>query len=194
LSEVDSSLPQTLGGICRLLPVVAFLHVFLAYPDGRLAPRLERPLVIAGYTSVLGFSFAAMFLGPTNVDSLIAIANRQRHADVLLATARISVAAVALVSLALIVRRARSSGHRLRQSLVRVCFVLALLAIALAVIVRVGSSGSSEVPMRSVAISSGAPRRNSTSTMPGAESRADSSESISAKGATLRRSPRRSTS
>jgi hypothetical protein len=70
LSEVDSSLRQTLGGICRLLPVVAFLHVFLAYPDGRLAPRLERPLVIAGYTSVLGFSFAAMFLGPTNVDSV----------------------------------------------------------------------------------------------------------------------------
>jgi signal transduction histidine kinase len=151
LSEVDSSLPQTLGGICRLLPVVAFLHVFLAYPDGRLAPRLERPLVIAGYTSVLGFSFAAMFLGPTNVDSLIAVANRQRPADVLLATARISVAAVALVSLALIVRRARSSGPRLRQSLVRVCFVLALLAITLAVVVRVGRSGNSEVPMRSVA-------------------------------------------
>jgi signal transduction histidine kinase len=151
LSEVDSSFPQTIGGICRLLPVVAFLHVFLAYPDGRLAPRLERPLVIAGYTSVLGFGFVAMLLGPTNGDSLIVIANRPRLADVLLAIARIAVAAVALVSLALIVRRARSSGHRLRQSLVRVCFVLALPAIALVVVVRIGGSASAEVPMKSVA-------------------------------------------
>jgi hypothetical protein len=39
LSELDAGLPQTIGEIGRLLPVVLFLHVFLAAPGTAAAPR-----------------------------------------------------------------------------------------------------------------------------------------------------------
>ncbi len=44
LSEVDASVPQTIGEVCRLLPVVLFQHVFLAYPkrSPRAAVRARR--------------------------------------------------------------------------------------------------------------------------------------------------------
>jgi hypothetical protein len=49
LSELDASLLQTVGEVCRMLPIVLFLHVFLAYPSGRLERRFERPVVAVGY-------------------------------------------------------------------------------------------------------------------------------------------------
>ena len=42
LSEVSATLPQTVGEVCRLLPIALFLHVFLAFPTGRLTAPGER--------------------------------------------------------------------------------------------------------------------------------------------------------
>src|SRR3954451_5340236 len=39
LCAVEQGLAHTVGEVCRLLPVLLFLHVFLAYPSGRLARR-----------------------------------------------------------------------------------------------------------------------------------------------------------
>jgi signal transduction histidine kinase len=137
LSDLDASLPHTVGEVCRLLPVVLFLHVFLAYPTGGLERRFERPVVATGYASVVIFGLVAMTLGPSGHQSLFEIVSRPRAADLLLGIGRIAVGAVALAALALLFARTRSSGRPLRRSLVRVFFALALVTIALSVVMRV---------------------------------------------------------
>ena len=47
LSWTTTDVPFTIGQALDLLPPVLFLHVFLAYPSGRLPGRLERALVAA---------------------------------------------------------------------------------------------------------------------------------------------------
>jgi signal transduction histidine kinase len=136
LSEVDASLPQTIGEVCRLLPVVLFLHVFLAYPNGALEGRLERTLVAVGYSAVLGFALAAMMLGPSGRKSLIAIIGRPAAADVMLGIARLAAAAVALTALILLFIRVRSARRPVSRKLVRACFALALITLAFAVVWR----------------------------------------------------------
>jgi hypothetical protein len=71
LSDLDASVPHTIGEVCRLLPVMLFLHVFLAYPSGRLEGRFERSLVAVGYPTVVGLSLVAMMLGPSGRGSVI---------------------------------------------------------------------------------------------------------------------------
>ena len=69
LSEVDEGLPQTVGMVCVLLPVVLFLHVFLAYPSGRLERPLDAGVLVAGYVSAIGLGVVAMMLGPSGRES-----------------------------------------------------------------------------------------------------------------------------
>jgi len=137
LSELDASLPQTVGEVCRLLPIVLFLHVFLAYPSGRLERPFERLVVVIGYSSIVIFGLAAMMLGPSGNQSLIEIVSRPGAADLVLGIGRIVIGGVALAALGLLFARTRSSGRPLRRSLIRVCFALALATVALAVVVRV---------------------------------------------------------
>jgi signal transduction histidine kinase len=136
LSEVDEGLPQTVGVVCVLLPVVLFLHVFVAYPSGRLEGLLERVVIVAGYTSAIGFGLVGMMLGPSEWNSVIEVVSRPGAGDVMLDAGRIAVVAVALAALCLLAARARASGRALRRSLVRVCFALAVVTGALTVLSR----------------------------------------------------------
>ena len=144
LSELDASLPQTIGEVCRLLPVVLFLHVFLAYPGGGLEGRFERMLVTAGYSAVVGFGVAAMMLGPSGRESLIEVVSRERAADVLIGIGTISTAAIALIALILLFVRTRSSRRPVRRSLMRACFALALVTLALGLVWRHFDWGAAE--------------------------------------------------
>jgi signal transduction histidine kinase len=136
LSEVDASLPQTIGEPCRLLPIVLFLHVFLAYPSGTLERGFERVLLAAGYTTVVGFGIAAMTLGLSGHKSLIEVVNYPGVGGVLLGIGRIGTAAVALTGLGVLFVRARSLRRPVRRSLVRACFALALVSLAVGVLMR----------------------------------------------------------
>src|SRR6188472_1957495 len=49
LAWANAALPHTIGQAFDLLPAIVFLHVFLAFPSGRLEGGFERGLVIAGY-------------------------------------------------------------------------------------------------------------------------------------------------
>ena len=136
LSEVSATLPQTVGEVCRLLPIVLFLHVFLAYPSGALEGRFERSLMMAAYPTVLGLSLVAMMLGRVDRDSAIEIAHYPAVADGVVGAARLATAALALAGLIRLYVRARSSPARFSRSLVRACFVLALATVALGVVSR----------------------------------------------------------
>jgi signal transduction histidine kinase len=53
----------TIGQTLDLAAPVVFLHVFLAFPDGRLKGRPERFLVVTAYTTAFGLELVRMFLG-----------------------------------------------------------------------------------------------------------------------------------
>ena len=136
LTEIDASLPQTIGEPFRLLPVVLFLHVFLAYPSGRLERRFEQVLVAVGYAAAVGSGLAAMLLGSTTRTSLIEAVDQPRAAGALVGIGRIGIAAVVLTGLVMLFVRARSLRQPIRRSLVRACFALTLLLLAAAVLMR----------------------------------------------------------
>ena len=54
LSWTSSDVPFTIGQALDLLPPVLFLHVFLAYPSGRLRGRFERALIVTAYATAIG--------------------------------------------------------------------------------------------------------------------------------------------
>ncbi len=54
---------HTAGQLFDLLPAVLFLHVYLAYPSGRLVGRYERALVGVGYVAALGLQLVTLLLG-----------------------------------------------------------------------------------------------------------------------------------
>ena len=53
----------TFGGALDVLPAAIFLHVYLAFPDGRLRSSLERALVAAAYATGIGLQLVKMSLG-----------------------------------------------------------------------------------------------------------------------------------
>jgi signal transduction histidine kinase len=136
LSALDGSVPHTIGEVCRLLPVALFLHVFLAYPSGRLEGRLERSLVAVLYPTAVGLPLVAVMLGPSGPRSLIEIANRPGASDFLLAVARIATAVLALSALIVLFVRARASGRLVPRSLVRACFAITFATLAIGLVWR----------------------------------------------------------
>ena len=54
LSSANLAVPYTIGITFDLLPAVVFLHVFLAFPNGRLERPFERALVAVGYATAFG--------------------------------------------------------------------------------------------------------------------------------------------
>ncbi len=63
LSSASAALPFTIGEAADLIPVAIFLHVFLAFPTGRLDGRLERALVGAAYAVAVGLQLLGLMLG-----------------------------------------------------------------------------------------------------------------------------------
>jgi signal transduction histidine kinase len=59
----SSDVPHTVGQAIDLVPPVVFLHVFLAYPDGRLRGRFVRDLVVAAYGTAIGLELVRMHFG-----------------------------------------------------------------------------------------------------------------------------------
>jgi signal transduction histidine kinase len=134
LTMSDAAFLESLGQICRILPVVAFAHVFLAYPTGRLRSRPDRPLVIAAYIGTLAFGFlgvAADARGATAV------------ADIALGAQRLGTALFALTALGLLaVRVVRGST---RRRILSACFVLALAGMATGLSVELAGAPGSDV-------------------------------------------------
>jgi signal transduction histidine kinase len=63
LDWASPALPYTIGVALDLLAPILFLHVFLAYPSGRLVGSLERTIVIGAYVATIGLGLVRMVLG-----------------------------------------------------------------------------------------------------------------------------------
>jgi signal transduction histidine kinase len=72
LQFASSDLLFTVGAAFDLLPAALFLHVCLAFPDGRLRSRLEQVAVGAAYLAVVALQLTKMTLGEFGADNLLA--------------------------------------------------------------------------------------------------------------------------
>ena len=135
--------PYTLGLAFDLLPVALFIHLFLAFPDGRVETRPERAVIAAGYTAAVGLQFVKMLLGAGGPDNLLAAVAEPAAAEVLQDVQLIALAALALTGIALLAVRRRRVGRPLRRS---VSLLVDSFALALVMIAALMLAGAFELP------------------------------------------------
>jgi signal transduction histidine kinase len=133
LQWADWGLPYTIGMAFDLLPAVLFLHVFLAFPGGRLERRPEQVLVAAGYFAAVGLQLVKMLLGAGGPDNLLALATNLSAANSVENVQLYMLSAVCLAAIPLLVARRRGPGRPLRRwvALLVDSFALGLVMIAL---------------------------------------------------------------
>jgi signal transduction histidine kinase len=132
LTASNRALPYTIGIAFDLAAAVLFLHVFLAFPSGRLEGRLERILVGAGYFTAFVLQLVGMVLGGFGPDNLLAVFDQAGAAYDLLRVQLLVLSAIALGGIGVLVARRRRAGAPARRSLGWLVdsFALALLLLA----------------------------------------------------------------
>jgi signal transduction histidine kinase len=127
----SNDLLYTFGVAAQFLPPVLFLHVFLAFPSGRLEPGLDRAVVIAAYCAA-ALTVPVVALGADDPRDVLAAADAPAIANVLQVAQLSLVSALSLAGIALLIWRRRRTGRPLRASLGLLVdsFSLGLLMIA----------------------------------------------------------------
>jgi|SoiMethySBSTD1v2_1073268.scaffolds.fasta_scaffold00328_53 signal transduction histidine kinase len=124
---------NTLGQLSDLLVAAVWLHVFLAYPSGRLAGRTERVVVIIGYIAAVGLQLVILMLGGFDDRHLLTIVNRQAAAEALQNIQLLTLSALALISVGLLWWRWRFLPRWQRRRPAQIvinCFSLSLVILA----------------------------------------------------------------
>jgi signal transduction histidine kinase len=137
LTHVDAL--YTIGGVFDILPAALFLHVFLAFPDGRLRSRFERALVAAAYAAAIGLQLLKMSLGVLGPDSLLDVwawpdgARDVQHVQLL------SLSVICLLGVGVLAATRRQAGRPRRRSLALLIDSFALALVMIAILFVVGS-------------------------------------------------------
>ena len=129
---VTSDVPFTIGQALDLLPPVLFLHVFLAYPSGRLRSRFERGLIVTAYSTAIGLQLVGMALGGFGPHNLLEIASDPGAGLAVMRLQLTAVSAFCLFGVGILAARRRRAGRPLRraQALLIDAFALGLVMIA----------------------------------------------------------------
>jgi len=147
LAWADNPVLFTVGQAFDLLPVVVFLHVFLAFPTGRLGGRLERGLVVAGYLVGIGFQVVAMLLGAFGPDNVIAVTDRPGAVDVVTGLELLTLTGLALAGIGVLVVRRRSRGRPLRRSPAMLVNAFGIALVMIAVLLVAGLFANPAFPV-----------------------------------------------
>ena len=138
LEWTEQPLLNTIGQLCDLLAAALLLHVFLAYPSGRLGSQIERVVVVTAYVAALGLQLVILMLGGFNDRHLLTVVKRPAAAEAVQDLLLLMLSALALVGLVLLWRRWRSlpSWQRRRSTQIVInCFSLSLVMLAALLIV-----------------------------------------------------------
>jgi signal transduction histidine kinase len=132
LLSANAVLLSTIGSAFDLLVVVLFLHVFLAFPSGKLERKVERVLVAVGYLVAFGFQLVGIALGSYGSDNLLNIVSEPGAAEVLLRVQLVVLSALCLAGVGVLAARRRGAGRPLRRSVALLVdsFALGLVTIA----------------------------------------------------------------
>ena len=132
LGWANAAVPHTIGIVFDLLPAVVFLHVFLAFPSGRLEHRFERVLVGAGYVTAFGIHLVGMAFGGFGPDNVFEVVSEPSISGTLLDVELLVLSAFCLIGVGVLAVRRRDAGRPLRRSaaLLVDSFALGLVMIA----------------------------------------------------------------
>ena len=134
-SSWEASLPSTVFGITDRLFLAVAVHLFVAFPRGRLASPTERVVVAAAYADVLlvaGLG-SQLFRGPDDPflvggpRNLLLVHDDLRLADALELWADVALAALFVVAVVLLARRWRTASAPARRALAPVLWSGALV-------------------------------------------------------------------
>jgi len=152
LSSANHAVLFTLGLAFDLVPAVVFLHVFLAFPSGRLEHRSERVLLVVGYFTALAVQLACMTLGGFGPDNLLALASEPGTSHRMQNAQLVVLSALCLVGVGILVVRRRDAGRPLRRSLGLLVdtFASALVMLAFLYLSAVSGMVSGDVPFETI--------------------------------------------
>jgi len=119
---------STVGSAVDILPAALFLHVFLAFPDGRLQSPFDRALVATTYVAALGLQLVRMSLD--GFDNEFVFKTVPDAARVVLHVEFLSVSALLVIGVGVLALRRRRRPLRLFLGLVIDLFALGLLLAA----------------------------------------------------------------
>jgi signal transduction histidine kinase len=117
LDWATSDVPFTIGVALDLLAPVVFLHVFLAYPSGRLDGRLERAIVAGAYAIGFGLGLVRMMLGGAGPGNLIELASDPGAVEAVQDVQLIGISASCLAGIGVLAARRWGTGRASRRSL-----------------------------------------------------------------------------
>jgi signal transduction histidine kinase len=132
LSWTNNDVSYSVGQALDKLPTVVFLHVFLAFPSGRLTGRFEKLLVAFAYATAIGLELVRMLIGDYGPHNLLGLAVHPRAFEVVRDIQLLVLAGCCLAGIAVLGARRRREGRPLRRSLALLIdsFALALAMIA----------------------------------------------------------------
>jgi signal transduction histidine kinase len=132
LSWSQNDLAFTIGQSLDLVAPVLFLHVYLAFPEGRLHGTFERALVATAYAVAIVAELTRMSLGGFGPHNLLEVTSRPDTEDVVRRFQLLTVAALCLCGVGVLAYRRWQSGRPLRRSsgLIVDAFALGLVMIA----------------------------------------------------------------
>jgi signal transduction histidine kinase len=152
LSSANLAMPFTLGLAFDLIPSVVFLHVFLAFPSGRLEHRSERALLVVGYFTALGAQLAAMTLGGFGPDNLLELSPEPGISELIQRAQLVVLSALCLVGVGVLLVRRRDPGRPVRRSLGLLVdtFAVALVMVAFLFLSAASGMVSGDVPFETI--------------------------------------------
>ena len=139
LQWTSAAVPYTVGLAFDLLPPALFIHVFLAFPSGRLRRPAERVVVAAAYSAAIGPQLVKMALGGVAGDNLLTIAAEPAAALTIQKVQLITLSVLALAAVALLVARRRAGGRPLRRSVALLVDFFGLALVMIAVLLLAGA-------------------------------------------------------
>ena len=135
---------NTVGQLCDLVLAAILMHVFLAYPSGRLTDRLERGVVLTAYAAGLGLQIVILMLGGFDDRHLLTIVRNQALAETVQNVQLVLLAILLLIATVLLWRRSRVMplARRRRPAQIMInCFALSMVMLAALLI-----SGAFQLP------------------------------------------------
>ena len=110
----DQPVLNTIGQLTDLLLPAVWLHVFLAYPTGRVTGT-RRLIVAAGYAAAVVLQVLVLLLGGFDGRHLLAVVTRPDLAESVQNVQLLTLAGLCLVGVVALARRARAAGPAPRR-------------------------------------------------------------------------------
>ena len=142
----ENAVLHTVGVALDLVVLVLIVHVFLAFPTGRLRGRFERLVLSIGYVAALGAQLAVMLLDGLGPIQVLAVADQSEIAIAIHVVELVVISLVALIAVGILIARRRAGGRPLRRSFSLLIDSFALGLMAIAVLLLVGVLGGPVFP------------------------------------------------